>query len=283
MLEVDFDLRNGGWQPPVIKPNAGFKLDPSNATLHYAIECFEGSKAYRTVDDKVIMFRADENFKRMNQSHLQLGIPTFDRFQMLECCRRLVEVEKDWIPNKPLHSLYLRPTSICMDNRLGLSRVTKAKTFIIMSPVGPYYPRGFVPVKLFCDTNVIRAWPKGFGDKKVGGNYAPTLKTQRDGLEKHGCDQVLWLLHDYVLEVGTMNFFVFWKNEDGEDELITPPLDGTILPGITRMSLIELMKELKEFKVSVRKFKVQEMIKATEEGRMYEAFGAGTAAIVCPV
>ena len=107
---------------------------------------------------------------------------------MNECCRRLVEIEKDWIPNKPLHSLYLRPTSICMDNRLGLSRVTKSKTFIIMGPVGPYYPRGFVPVKLFCDTNVIRAWPKGFGDKKVGGNYAPTLKTQRDGLENHGCD-----------------------------------------------------------------------------------------------
>jgi len=202
---------------------------------------------------------------------------------MNECCRRLVEIEKDWIPNKPLHSLYLRPTSICMDNRLGLSRVTKSKTFIIMSPVGPYYPRGFVPVKLFCDTNVIRAWPKGFGDKKVGGNYAPTLKTQRDGLENHGCDQVLWLLHDYVLEVGTMNFFVYWINEDGEKELITPPLDGTILPGITRMSLIELMRELKEFKVTVRQFKVQEMMKAVEEGRMLEAFGAGTAAIVCPV
>ena len=202
---------------------------------------------------------------------------------MLECCRKLIEIEKDWIPNKPLHSLYIRPTSICMDNKLGLSRVTKSKTFIILSPVGPYYPRGFVPVKLFCDTNVIRAWPNGFGDKKVGGNYAPTLRTQRDGLEKHGCDQVLWLLHDYVTEVGTMNFFVFWRNEDGEDELITPPLDGTILPGITRQSLIELMTELREFKVSIRNFKIQEMIKAANEGRLYEAFGAGTAAIVSPV
>ncbi len=159
MLEVDFDLHNGGWQSPKIVPNEPFSIDPANATLHYSIECFEGSKAYRTVDDKIILFRSDENFRRMNQSHLQLGIPTFDRFEMLECCRKLIEIEKDWIPDKPSHSLYIRPTSICMDNKLGLSRVTKSKTYIILSPVGPYYPRGFVPVKLYCDTNVIRAWP----------------------------------------------------------------------------------------------------------------------------
>ena len=158
-------------------PNEPFEIDPANATLHYSIECFEGSKAYRTVDDKIILFRSDENFRRMNQSHLQLGISTFDRFEMLECCRKLIEIEKDWIPDKPQHSLYIRPTSICMDDKLGLSRVTKSKTFIILSPVGPYYPRGFVPVKLYCDSTAIRAWPNGFGDKKVGGNYAPTLRT----------------------------------------------------------------------------------------------------------
>jgi len=182
-----------------------------------------------------------------------------------------------------MHSLYLRPTSICMDDKLGLTKIQKSKTFVILSPVGPYYPRGFVPVNLYCDTNVIRAWPKGFGDKKIGGNYAPTLRSQRHGLQKHGCDQVLWLLHDYVTEVGTMNFFVFWKNEDGEDELVTPPLDGTILPGVTRDTILTLMKEAKEFKVSVRDFKIHDMIRAINEGRMYEAFGAGTAAVVCPV
>jgi branched-chain amino acid aminotransferase len=219
----------------------------------------------------------------MNRSHEQLGIPSFDTGEMLECCKKLIELEKDWIPNRPMHSLYIRPTSIAMDERLGLSSISKSKTFIILSPVGPYYPRGFVPVKLFCDTSVIRAWPGGFGDKKVGGNYAPTLRTQRRGLEEHNCDQALWLLHDYVTEVGTMNFFVFWKNEDGEDELVTPPLDGTILPGVTRDTIISLMKGLGEFKVSVRPFKVQEMIKAVQEKRLYEAFGAGTAAIVTPV
>ena len=115
------------------------------------------------------MYRIDENFKRMNTSHIQLGIPTFDVGEMVECCRQLIEIEKAWIPDRPMHSLYIRPTSICMDNRLGLSSIQKSKTFLIMSPVGPYYPRGFVPVKLYCDTTVIRAWPNGFGDKKVGG------------------------------------------------------------------------------------------------------------------
>lgn len=234
----------------MIVENVPFDLMPENATLNYSIECFEGAKAYKTVDKRVIMYRIDRNFRRMNQSHLQLGIPTFDIHQMVEATKKLIEIEKDWIPERPMHSLYLRPTSICMDNRLGLSRVSKSKTFVILSPVGPYYPRGFVPVKLFCDTSVVRAWPSGFGDKKVGGNYAPSLRTNRLGMEKFGCDQALWLIHDYVTEVGTMNLFVFWKNEDGEDELITPPLDGTILPGITRDSVLTLMQELNEFKVS---------------------------------
>jgi branched-chain amino acid aminotransferase len=169
MLDIDYDKLNGGWQRPKIVPNRPFELEPANATLHYATECFEGAKAYRTVDNDIIMYRIDENFKRMNTSHTQLGIPTFDVSEMVECCRQLIEIEKDWIPDRPMHSLYIRPTSICMDNRLGLSSINKSKTFIIMSPVGPYYPRGFVPVKLYCDTTVIRAWPNGFGDKKVGG------------------------------------------------------------------------------------------------------------------
>ena len=170
-----------------------------------------------------------------------------------------------------------------MDNSVGISSIKRMKTFVVLSPVGPYYPRGFVPVKLYCDTQVVRAWPNGFGDKKIGGNYAPTLKISREGNLKHGCDQVLWLLHDYVTEVGTMNFFVFWKNDQGEDELVTPPLDGTILPGITRDSIINLAKSLGTFKVTEKMFKIQEMVKAVDEGRLHEAFGAGTAAIVSPV
>ena len=283
MLEIDYDVHNGGWQKPIIKPNEPFELDPSNATLHYAIECFEGLKAYITHDDRINLFRPDRNFERMNNSHKQLGFPHFSKDEMVVCLKELIRLEQGWIPNKPFHSLYIRPTSICMDNRLSLSKIEKCKTYVILSPVGPYYPRGFVPVKLYCDTTTVRAWPQGFGDKKIGGNYGPTLKTSRKGTEKFGCDQVLWLLHDYVTEVGTMNFFVFWKNEQGEDELITPPLDGTILPGVTRDSILHLTKELNQFKVNVKPFKIQDLMKAAKENRIYEAFGAGTAAIVSPV
>jgi branched-chain amino acid aminotransferase len=195
----------------------------------------------------------------------------------------LLKIEKDWLPRAPLHSLYIRPTSICMDNRLGISRVEKMKTFVVLSPVGPYYTRGFSPITLFCDTKVVRSWPGGFGDKKVGGNYAPTLKTARAARDSHGCDQVLWLLHDYVTEVGAMNIFAFWKNEDGEDELVTPPLDGTILPGITRMTIMQMCQELGEFKVRERPFKIQEVMKAADEGRLKEVFGCGTAVLVSPI
>jgi len=116
-----------------------------------------------------MLFRPDKNFERMNNSHRQLGFPEYSPKEMIECLKELVKIEKEWIPRRPLHSLYIRPTSICMDNRLSLSKVDKAKTFVILSPVGPYYQRGFVPVKLYCDTNAVRAWPQGFGDKKIGG------------------------------------------------------------------------------------------------------------------
>ena len=217
MLECNFDNENGGWQRPLIKPVEPFELEPSNATLHYAIECFEGAKAFRSKKNngEVILYRINKNFERMNQSHKQLGFPSFDVDEMVECTKTLIDMEKDWIPDRPNHSMYLRPTSIAMDNQIGISTINKMKTFVILSPVGPYYPRGFVPVNLYCDTTVVRAWPDGFGDKKIGGNYAPTLKISREGQQKYGCDQVLWLLHDYVTEVGTMNLFVFWKNEKG--------------------------------------------------------------------
>lgn len=201
----------------MIREMDDFELDPANATLHYSIECFEGAKAYVKHDDptKVIMFRLNKNFERMNSSHRQLGFPQFNSEEMIKCVAALLDLDRDWIPNKPLHSIYIRPNSIAMDNKLGLSSINKMKLFVCLSPVGPYYARGFVPVKLYCDTSTVRAWPQGFGDKKIGGNYAPTLKVGRKGNEEYGCDQALWLLHDYVTEVGTMNFFLYWKNEEG--------------------------------------------------------------------
>jgi branched-chain amino acid aminotransferase len=154
MLDIDYDLENGGWQVPRIKPVEDFSLDPSNATLHYSIECFEGAKAYQHSQDpaKMIMYRVNKNYERMNQSHRQLGFPLFNVDEMVECTRQLLEVEREWMPKRPLHSLYLRPTSIAMENKVGLSHISKMKTFVLISPVGPYYARGFVPVKLYCDT-----------------------------------------------------------------------------------------------------------------------------------
>jgi branched-chain amino acid aminotransferase len=169
MLDIDYDEKNGGWKKPIIKPREDFILDPSNATLHYSLECFEGMKAYVTDDNNVQLFRPEKNGQRMNISHKQLGFPSFDVKEYVECIRELVKVEKAWIPNRPLHSCYIRPASICMDNRLGLSSVSKSKTFVVLSPIGPYYPKGFTPVKLYSGGNLVRAWPHGYGDKKIGG------------------------------------------------------------------------------------------------------------------
>ena len=153
-------------------------LEPSNATLHYSIECFEGLKAYKKHDDPSViqMFRVDKNYDRMNTSHRQLGFPLFSTKQMVECTRRLIDIDRDWLPHREMHSMYIRPFSFSMDNKLGVTQINKMTTIVCLSPVGPYYPQGFVPISLYCDTQVVRAWPQGFGDKKLGGNYAPTIR-----------------------------------------------------------------------------------------------------------
>ena len=169
-----------------------------------------------------------------------------------------------------------------MENTLGVKPSSDVKWFTIISPVGPYYPQGFSPVSVYCALDAVRAWPNGNGDKKLGANYGPTIQPALK-VQKKGYDQILWLVNDVVSEVGVMNFFVYWKNEQGEDELITCPLDGTILPGVTRRSILDLTEHWGEFKVTERQFTIQELTRAASEGRVYEAFGAGTAAVVSPV
>ena len=177
----------------------------------------------------------------------------------------------------------MRPVSFSMDNKLGLSQIEKMRTFICLCPAGPYLAKGFVPFKLHCDTTTVRAWPGGWGDKKLGGNYAPVMKNLRHARERHNGDTCLWLLHDKVLEMGALNVFVYWINEDGEKEVITPPLDGTILPGVTRDSACQIMRGWNEFKVTEKSFTIHDMIKATKENRIFEMFGTGTAALVSSV
>ena len=218
----------------------------------------------------------------MNNSFKALAFPDFDNEELLKCIKALVDIDRDWMPWRDMHSLYIRPTGISFENTLGVKPAGKVKLFAILSPVGPYYPAGFNPVSIYSYTDFVRAWHKGSGDKKLGSNYGPTIRPAR-AVAKKGYDQILWLLDDVVSEVGVMNFFVFWVNEDGEKELITCPLDGTILPGVTRDSIIQMAQSWDEFKVTERHFTIHEVIKASKEGRIIEAFGCGTAAVVSPI
>lgn len=283
MLEVNWHSQSG-WDTPCIHPYRKMEVDPAASVLHYALECFEGMKAYIDSDNNVRLFRPDMNMKRMQRSMKRLQLPEFPEDEFLACMGELLKVDKDWIPRGDGYSLYIRPTAISTHPFLGVGASSSAKMFVILSPVGPYYPEGFKPVSLLADTKHVRAWPGGTGDCKIGGNYAPTIQPQIQAAQE-GYSQVLWLFGPdrQVTEVGTMNMFVFWKNEAGEDELVTAPLDGTILPGVTRQSILDLSRQWGEFKVAERTFTVDEVVRAADEGRIYESFGAGTAVVVSPI
>jgi len=282
MLVIEWTKANG-WKTPHILPFGPLPIMPSASVLHYGLECFEGMKAYRCVDGSVQMFRPQENMKRFYNSSKRLSLPEFDKGELLKCIAELVRLDQDWIPEEENCSLYVRPTAIATEASLGVKPPDSAMIFCITGPVGPYFSTGtFTPVSLLADPRFVRAWPGGIGDCKAGGNYAPTIFAQKIAQEK-GCSQCLWLYKDEVTEVGTMNIFVHWINEQGVEELITPPLNGLILPGITRKSLLELARDWDEYKVTEKTFKIQELIKAVEEGRVKEVFGAGTACVVCPI
>ncbi len=168
-----------------------------------------------------------------------------------------------------------------MTNKLGVQPPREAKIFAVLTPVGPYFPTGFSAIKIVCSENIHRSWPGGFGYAKLGANYGPTLEYFKE-IKKQGFQQILWLINDTVTEVGVMNFFVYWINKDGEREVVTCPLDGTILPGVVRDSVIQLCKHW-NIKMTEKHFTIQEMIDAIKENRFIEAFGTGTAAIVCPI
>eukprot|EP00164_Ancoracysta_twista_P008349 GFYU01012045.1.p1 GENE.GFYU01012045.1~~GFYU01012045.1.p1 ORF type:complete len:410 (-),score=121.13 GFYU01012045.1:217-1446(-) len=282
MLTIDWNEK-AGWDAPQIQPYGPFHLDPAAIVLHYAIEVFEGMKAYKDADGNIRMFRPMENMNRMCNSSARMCMPTFDKAETLECIKELLRVERDWIPEGKGYSLYIRPTMIGTEAAVGVHPPAECRFFTIVCPVGPYYKTGFAPVRLLAETEYNRAFPGGTGDAKAGGNYGPTIYPQMLAASK-GYSQVLWLYgqREQVTEVGTMNLFVHWKNEQGEEELVTASLDGTILPGVTRSSIIELAK-LRGIKVSERSFYMDEVLAAHADDRIYEAFGAGTAAVVSPI
>ncbi|XP_065909960.1 branched-chain-amino-acid aminotransferase, cytosolic-like [Dysidea avara] len=274
-----------GWEPPKITPVQNLSLHPAAPAFHYAIELFEGLKAFYGVDGKVRLFRPDMNCKRLNRSAELACLPQMDNEELLKSMIELIKLDMDWTPKAPDCSLYIRPTMIGTNASLGVSKATSAMFYTLLCPVGPYFTTGtFNPVSLYCDPQFVRSWPGGNGAAKMGSNYGPTIRTQLVAEEK-GHQQVLWLFgEDHQLtEVGTMNLFVHWVNENGEPEIATAPLDGLILPGVTRDSILKLANSWGTHKVTERIIRMNDVKKALKEGRLKEMFGAGTACVVCPV
>ncbi len=278
MFNMDYDPQNG-WHNPRIEPYSPFVMDPATMFLHYGQGVFEGLKAYRTESGQIQLFRPRENISRLNRSCRRLCIPEIDEKFALDAMKKLIELEKDWVPAAPETSLYIRPTVIAMDPFLGVRASNTYRYFIILSPVGAYYPEGFNPIKILVTSDYVRAVRGGIGEAKTPGNYAASLLAGEEA-HKAGYTQVLWLdgvEQKYLEEVGSMNiFFVIG------DEIVTPELNGSILPGITRKSVIELAKHWNE-KVSERKITIDELMQAHADDSLKEVFGAGTAAVISPV
>ncbi|MDL2289602.1 branched-chain amino acid aminotransferase [Clostridia bacterium OttesenSCG-928-F22] len=267
-----------GWIDAKIEPYAPFQMDPSTMVLHYGQGIFEGLKAY-TGKDGYYLFRPEDNFKRMNASARRLCMPEVDIPFVIDSLKELVTLEKDWIPKSKGTSLYIRPTMIAVDPFVGVSASTEYLFYIILSPVGAYYAEGFQPVKIYVEENYVRASDGGLGEAKTMANYAASLYAG-EVAHKKGFSQVLWLdaaEKKYIQEVGSMNIFF---QIDGE--LLTPPLEGMILPGITRNSVLQLAKEM-GVKASERSFSIDDVITAQKNGKLNEAFGTGTAAVISPV
>lgn len=287
MLSIEWTAGEG-WLPPRITPYQNLSLDPATCVLHYAFTAFEGMKAYKGKDGSLRLFRPDKNMERLNSSVARIALPTFDGQAMIDLIGKFVQMESKFIPSEKGYSLYLRPTMIGTQRTLGVGPPGSALLYVIASPVGPYYPTGFKAINLEATDYAVRAWPGGVGNKKLGANYAPCIVPQLMAA-KRGFHQNLWLFgeEEYITEVGTMNLFVCVKDkETGQPEMVTAPLDGTILEGVTRLSILALARDrlVKQgWKVSERKMKMQELADAQQEGRLMEVFGAGTAAIVSPI
>ncbi len=278
MFVMNYD-EGQGWHDARIVPYGPIELDPSAMCLHYGQTVFEGMKAYRAKDGRVLLFRPEKNMARLNVSNERLCIPKIDEAFALKCIEKLVSVEKDWIPTAEGTSLYIRPFIFATDAHVGVHPGKHLMFMVICSPVGAYYPEGLNPVKIYVESKYVRAVRGGMGYAKTGGNYAASLKAQ-DEAEEQKYTQVLWLdgvERKYVEEVGTMNvFFVIG------DEVVTPALQGSILPGVTRMSAIEILKSW-GLNVSERPIEIQEIYNAYQNGQLKEAFGTGTAAVISPI
>lgn len=288
MLTVQW-TEHAGWYTPSITTYSQISLWPTASVLHYATECFEGMKAYRGNDNKVRLFRPDRNAKRFNQSAARVDLPQFCEKEFVKLLKRYVAVEADkWIAERG-QFVYIRPTMIATTPAIGVRKPQEALMYFIMVLFPALEDVGEKSVKglrlLASERDVVRAWPNGCGNAKVGANYGPALPAHTLA-QQAGYDQVLWLFgeENYITEAGGSNLFVLWINERGEKELVTAPLgDGLILPGVTRASVLELAREFEDVIVSERNFTIGELLAASAEERLLEAFGTGTAFFIAPV
>jgi branched-chain amino acid aminotransferase len=278
MLMVEWKAGQG-WIDARIQPYAPFVLDPSCLVFHYAQEIFEGLKAYKWADGTIALFRPEINARRFNLSADRLCMPNIPEDLFVEGITELIKLEKDWVPGSAETSLYIRPTMIAVEPVLGVKTSDHYYFYVILSPVGAYYSAGFNPVKILVEDYYVRSVPGGTGEAKTGGNYAASLKAAQEAKRK-GFDQVLWLdgIHKkYIEEVGSMNMFFVY---DGH--VVTAPLTGSILKGVTRDSVMQLSDSL-GFRIEERQVAIDELVADIRAGKVKEAFGSGTAAVITPV
>ncbi len=278
MFLMDY-ARDKGWHKPRIEPYQPLNLDPAAMVLHYGQEVFEGLKAYYLPDAGIALFRPEKNIERMNASARRMVMPELDPDLVLQAMKEFVLLERDWVPKSEGTSLYIRPTMIANEPALGVRPADEYLFFIIAGPVGAYYPGGFKPTRIYVTDEYVRAARGGSGAAKTSGNYGRTLLAAKQAAER-GYTQVLWLdakERKYVEEVGTSNIFFLVM-----DELVTPPLGGTILPGVTRDSVLELARSW-GLNVSERAISIDEVVEGCKSGALKEMFATGTAAVISPV
>lgn len=278
MFVMDYDAGQG-WHDARIVPYGPIPLEPTCVTLHYAQETFEGLKAYRRADGKVQLFRPEMNARRMINSNRRLCMPEFPEEMFVEAVKAIVKMDEDWVPSEPETSLYIRPFMFATEGALGVHAANSYKFVIVLSPSGAYYAEGVNPVKILIEDELVRAVKGGTGFAKCGGNYAASILGQVKA-EAKGCAQVLWLdgvERKYVEEVGTMN--VMFKIAG---EIYTAPIDGSVLPGVTRDSILHILRDW-GYTVHEDRLSVDDLMRAGHDGTLEEAFGTGTAAVISPI
>lgn len=278
MFVMDYD-EGQGWHDARIVPYGPIEFDPASMVLHYAQETFEGMKAYKAKDGRILLFRPEMNARRFINSNKRLSMPIIEENDFVQAVEEIVRVEKDWIPTGEGESLYIRPYMFATEKAIGVHPSHSYKFIIICSPVGAYYPEGVNPVKIYVEDEFVRATLGGTGFTKCGGNYAGSLAAQVKA-EALGYTQVLWLdgvERKYVEEVGSMNVMF-----EIDDTIITAPTEGTVLPGVTRDSILHILRDW-GYKVEERHLAIEDLMKAGHDGTLQEAWGTGTAAVISPI